>query len=262
MNTTELIVKEINGMEGKLSEALPAHIPSKKFIRTALMAVQMSPDLIKADRHSLYVACIKAATDGLILDGRQAALVTFGGKVQYMPMVAGIIQKVRNTGHLTSISAHIVYEKDKFRHIKAPIETVEHEEGVGLDQDPGKPIGVYAVAVLKSGERQYCVMRKAEVMKVRGVAKTKNIWDGPFGLEKWKVTAIRRLCKWLPSSSELDSVFAHDNEHYDFEQANVTPPEPAEPEADKGGTRASRAILAQEEPEIDVDDEMQPGDPF
>jgi recombination protein RecT len=57
--------------------ALPAHITPDKFQRTVLTAAAQNPDLLKADRQSLILACYKAAQDGLLPDGREAALVTF-----------------------------------------------------------------------------------------------------------------------------------------------------------------------------------------
>jgi len=85
-------------MQPEFAAALPPQIPVEKFIRTTLTAVQMNPDLLQADRRSLLGACMKAAQDGLLLDGREAAPVIFntkdGKKVQYMPMVGGILKKM------------------------------------------------------------------------------------------------------------------------------------------------------------------------
>ena len=229
------------------------------------MAVQLEPKLLDANRKSLYLACQKAAADGLVLDNRQAALVIFGGNVQYMPMVAGILDKVRRTGELKSISAHVVYKNDKFKHTKAPVESIIHES-VALDEDPGDKIGAYAVAVLKSGEHQFAVMSKAQIEAVRGIAKTKMIWDGPFADQMWEKSAIRRLCKRLPSSSEIDRLFENDNDTYDLGLEK----EEAPPATAIAKTTTAEKILAQEpEPgagveEVESADQTgrRPGDMF
>jgi recombination protein RecT len=84
-------------MQPEFQSALPPQISVEKFIRTTLTAVQMNPELLSADRRSLLGACMKAAQDGLLLDGREAAPVIFrtkeGPKVQYMPMVGGILKE-------------------------------------------------------------------------------------------------------------------------------------------------------------------------
>ena len=61
---------------------LPSHISPDKFQRTVLTAVQGNPDLIKADRRSLLTACMKAAQDALLPDGREAAIVTFNTRTR------------------------------------------------------------------------------------------------------------------------------------------------------------------------------------
>lgn len=59
--------------KGEIAKALPEDIPAERFIRTALTAVQVNPDLLDADRQSLFIACMKAAQDGLLPDGARAS---------------------------------------------------------------------------------------------------------------------------------------------------------------------------------------------
>ena len=105
-------------MQPEFTAALPPQISPDKFIRTTLTAVQMQPELLNADRRSLFGAVMKSAQDGLLPDGREAALVIFrskgGAQVQYMPMIGGILKKLRNSGELASISAQVVFENDQF----------------------------------------------------------------------------------------------------------------------------------------------------
>ena len=109
-------------MQPEFAAALPPQIPAERFVRTVMTAVQLEPKLLGADRKSLLSSCMRAAQDGLMLDGREAALVTYGDKVQYLPMVGGILKKLRQSGQLLSISANVVYEKDEF----------DYEREVGL----------------------------------------------------------------------------------------------------------------------------------
>src|SRR5687768_10957847 len=104
MTTTETKTKalapvdEIKGalakMEGQFKMVLPPQISPEKFIRVAQTAIQTNSLLQQANKQSLYAAVMKCATDGLIPDGREAAIVTFNSKAglqaQYMPMVGGI----------------------------------------------------------------------------------------------------------------------------------------------------------------------------
>lgn len=232
-------------MQSEFSAALPPQIPVEKFIRTTLTAVQMNPDLLQADRRSLLGACMKAAQDGLLLDGREAAPVIFntkeGKKVQYMPMVGGILKKIRNSGELSSISAQVVYDKDHFEYELGDNESIIHKPFLGADR--GTQIAVYAVAKTKDGAIYREVMSVSDVEKVRASSRA-----GKFGpwVDWWdemaKKTVIRRMAKRLPSSADLDQVLANDNEASGFVQ---TPPrEPIDitprPDSAEGANKPSR----------------------
>lgn len=209
---------DVERMEGQFKLALPAHIPVERFARVVMTAVGSNPDLLKADRGSLLEASLKAAQDGLLPDGRDGALVIYGQKVQWMPMIAGILKKVRNSGELLSISAYVAHEKDKFFYRLGDDETIEHEPF--LDGDPGKPRIVYAVAKTKDGGTYREVMTVAEVEKIRQVSKAKNAgpWTQWWG-EMARKTVLRRLAKRLPMSTDLDDVIRRDDALYDFDGA-------------------------------------------
>ncbi len=57
---------QLNNMEDQFKAALPAHIPAERFMRVVMTAVQNNPDLLKADRRSLWNSAMKAAQDGLL----------------------------------------------------------------------------------------------------------------------------------------------------------------------------------------------------
>jgi len=219
-------------MSDDFKAALPPQIPVDKFIRTTLTAIQMQPDLLDTDRRSLLGSCMKAAQDGLIPDGREAALVIFrskeGPKTQYMPMVGGILKKMRNSGEMASISANVVYEKDSFTYELGDFEEIRHKPFLG---DRGKAIAVYAIARTKDGAIYREVMSVADVEKVRAASRAKDA--GPW-VQWWdemaRKTVIRRIAKRLPSSADLDSVLEHDNEASGFvqrEAVDITPPAPS-----------------------------------
>ncbi len=240
-------IDEVRGaltkMEPEFKKTLPEHVSPEKFVRVSVTAVQQNPDLLNADRTSLYGACMKCAQDGLLPDGREAALVIFGGKVQYMPMVAGILKKVRNSGELASIAAHVVHKKDKFKFTLGDEEKIEHETPP-LDEDRGEPIGAYAVALLKDGSRIREVMTLAEIEKVRSVSRSGagGPWKSWWG-EMAKKTVIRRLSKRLPMSTDLESVIRADDEDVDLDK--VPAPAPAATPAPRPASRMHDAIDAE-----------------
>ena len=258
----------ITAMAPEFRSALPAHITPERFIRTAQTAINLNPDIVDCDRRSVYGAIMKAAQDGLVLDGREAALVKFrsknGDQCQYMPMVAGILKKARNSGEISTISAHVVYSNDVFTYALGDEERIEHRPHLGTDR--GKPILVYAVATLKDGGKQRALMTVAEIERVRAVSRAKD--GGPWSQwwdEMAKKTVIRRLAKYLPSSAdrdedELQRTIERDDDIYQPEPEETPAPQP-EPTTARRRTRASAAILdavAVEQPTPEPEPEPQP----
>lgn len=213
--------------ESEVAVALPPHIPVERFMRVVMTAVSGNPDLMNADRRSLFESAMKAAQDGLLPDGRDGALVIFNAKVkednkdvwikkvQWMPMVGGILKKIRNSGELLSLSAYVVYENDEFQYTLGDEETIVHRPC--LDSNRGDAKLVYAIAKTKDGGIYREIMTLKDVEKVRAVSKTGKFgpwadwWD-----EMAKKTVIRRLAKRLPMSSDLDDLIRRDDELYDF----------------------------------------------
>lgn len=193
---------QLAAMAPQFAMALPSHIKPEKMQRVVMTVVQQNSDLLNADRRSLLGACLKCASDGLIPDGREAALVLFKGKVQYMPMIAGLLKRARNSGDIATVTAQVVYEKDKFVWKPADERPIEHE-APPLSEDRGKAIGAYAMARLKDGSIACEVLPMSELTKIRNVSRTKD--TGPWVQwtdEMYRKSAFRRLAKWLPMDAE------------------------------------------------------------
>lgn len=219
---------QLDQMGREFSAVLPQHIPVDRFRRVVMTAMNQNPDLLLCDRRSLLNACVRAAQDGLMPDGREGALVIFnttvkvenetGGVqerrikgVQWMPMVYGIIKKMRNSGELASIVSHEVYERDEFRYRLGDDESIEHVPYLGGDE-PGKMIAVYAIAKLKDGTIQREVMTRAQVEKVRAVSRAGG--NGPWVSwyeEMARKSVVRRLSKYLPMSTEIEDLLRRDD---------------------------------------------------
>jgi recombination protein RecT len=222
-----VIKDQIEQRESEFARALPAHIPVERFKRVVLTAVQNNPDLLAADRQSFFNACMRSAQDGLLPDGRDGAIVIYNTKdkdrwvkkAQWMPMVFGILKKIRNSGELASITARVVYGGDKFRYwIDDSGEHVEYEPADTPDTNVIRR--VFAMARTKSGELYVEPMSVDEIEKVRAVSRSKD--KGPWA-DWWDQMAIktvlRRLAKRLPMSSDLDDLIRRDDDLYEFKGA-------------------------------------------
>lgn len=216
MNALVEIKNTVTKMEPEFAKTLPSHISSEKFVRTAITSIQLNPQVAEADRRSLYGSCMKAAQDGLVLDGREAALVVYSGKngkvAQYLPMVAGIMKKVRNSGEIATWSVQAVYEKDQFEYELGDDERIVHKPMLG---QRGKPIAFYSIVTLKSGEKSREVMGVDEVQAIRQRSRAKDSgpWVTDFA-EMGKKTVVRRHSKRLPMSSDLEALIRSDDNLY------------------------------------------------
>ncbi|ACL57477.1 recombinase RecT [Methylobacterium nodulans] len=213
-NPLVLVREQIQSREAEFAAALPAHIPVERFKRVLLTAVQNNPDLLKLERRSFFNAAMRAAQDGLLPDGREGAIVEFNGRAQWMPMIAGIRKKVRNSGEVSTWEANVVFENDEFEYQLGDDPKIIHRPVL---VNRGKPIAAYSIAVLKSGERSREVMTVEEIEKVRKVSRARN--GGPWSQwweEMARKTVARRHSKVLPLSSDLDDLIRRDDELYDF----------------------------------------------
>jgi recombination protein RecT len=197
----------------ELQTALPPHMSAERFIRVVLTAVQLNPDLLACDRSSLWNAAMRCAQDGLLPDGREAALVAFKAKAQYLPMYAGLLKKFRNSWQFKWVTAGIVYEGEEYHHWID--ETGEHFRHVpGDDVDSKKIRRVYALATTLDGGSFIADMPLSDVEKRRAQSRASRE-DAPWG--KWpqemmKKTAIRVLSKLLPMSSDIDALIRRDED--------------------------------------------------
>lgn len=214
------IGEELKAKQSNFEAALPAHIPAARFSRVVMTAVQRNPDLLKADRRSLWNAAMQAAQDGLLPDGREGAFVVFKSVVQWMPMFAGIRKKVRNSGEIRDWNCQVVYAKDTFEWALGDDPFITHKPWTG-EGDAGPIIAAYSIAVFKTGERSREVMTRAQIDKVRAVSRAKD--SGPWVSwysEMARKTVGRRHAKFLPMSTDMDDLIRRDDALYDLASAS------------------------------------------
>lgn len=234
-----------------LPDFMPDEKSQKRMQNVLMVAVEKDSQLLFADRQSLFSAVRQCANQGLVPDGNEATLQVYNTKqgdnwikkVQYQPMVRGIINRVLRSGKVTSFWADVVYKGEEFsidtsqgdrrpHHVKA------NEFDRGEDADI---VGVYAVAKMDNGSIDCEPLSRKEIEKIRKSAKTQKVWEAWF-TEKAKVAALRRLSKRLPLSSEDMAMIMNEGEH-DLDEA---PPKDITP-TEAGPTLSQR--IKNEEPE-------------
>lgn len=187
----------------QVQAALPEGMPASRFVRATVTALLENPDLTGAQPRSLFQAVLRSAQDGLLPDGREAALVLFKQKgeaqprAQYLPMIGGY-RKVA-AEHGWALRTAVVYEADEFEYELGLEPRVVHKPPpVGTMR--GEPVAAYAVGRHQgTGAVEFEVMTAADIAKVRRTSRAKD--HGPWvewPERMWEKTVGKRLFKKLP----------------------------------------------------------------
>lgn len=208
-----------------LTAALPSHMKPERLARITLTTLQKNPKLLDCTPESFLGCILSCAALGLEPDGLlgQAYLIPYKNTCTLVPGYKGLVKLARQSGEIATIDAHEVRVGDAFeyhygmnpriKHIPDEPPIVADDNGIkGPDRNwrPGAITHFYAVATMKDGTVQFCVMRTWEVDEIRDGSQGyqsaikyngDNPWISDYP-EMGKKTAIRRLCKLLPSSVE------------------------------------------------------------
>lgn len=206
----------LQSMESDFTSILPEHVSAKKFIRVVQTAIQLKPELLSADRRKLFGELMKCAQDGLVPDGREAAIIPYAGDPKYIPMIGGICKKARNSGLIKAIDSVVVYEND---HYEAwTDETGPHFKHMRAKGDRGKVVLTMAYAITSDGGFFLEEIDEQQMAKIEACCRAKNTpWKGSFKDEMRRKSAIRRLSKYrLPSSADIEDVIRRDDDLYDL----------------------------------------------
>lgn len=188
----------------------PAGVDVAKLGRIALRTIRLNPKLAECTPESLVSSIIEAAGLGLEIDSRGLAyFVPYGQKAQLIIGYKGFIELAYRSGKVTSIYAEVVCQNDEFEYEMGLYPRLKHVPALG---DRGPIQAVYAVAKMTSAEPMFTVLSLSDIERVRkNSAKTSNIWS-MWPEAMMKKTAIRRLCKVLPMSSEVQVAVSLDEQ--------------------------------------------------
>ena len=159
------VQQELTTLTPEFAKTLPPGMTADRFARVALTAVQNNPDLLACNPQSLFNACMKAAQDGLLPDGREGAIIPRKGQATWQPMVQGLVAKAKRRGSVTNLVANIVYDGEPFEVLMGDDDRIVHRRE--LDKvHKGSEVAVYAIATLKDGTKEREVMTWEEVQAV------------------------------------------------------------------------------------------------
>lgn len=194
----------LKAYQSEIARALPKHMTADRMARIVTTEIRKIPKLLSCDVKSLFGAVIQCSQLGLEPGSGlgHAYLIPYGKECQLIIGYRGMIDLARRSGQMVSLMGEAVYAKDKFEYELGLEPKLKHVPSI--DADRGELIYVYAVAVLTGGGRQFVVMSRGDVERIRRRSKAKD--SGPWVTDYDAMaikTAIRRLFKYLPVSVEL-----------------------------------------------------------
>jgi recombination protein RecT len=206
-----------DNIKAQFALALPKHLDAERFTRIAITALTRTPKLQDCTQESFFRCLLDLSAAGLEPDNRRAYLIPYGKECTLIISYMGLIELIRRSGDVNRIRAEIVCEKDGFAWDNGVI-----THSVDWLNDRGAMKAVYAEAKLVSGETQSCVLTKSEVDGIRSRSKAgqSGPWVSDYN-EMAKKTAVRRLSKMLPLSSEINEHITRDDDR--LPPRNVTP---------------------------------------
>jgi recombination protein RecT len=114
----------------------------------------------------------------------------------------GLHNVILRSGEVTKVHTECVFEGDEFEAIYGLEQNIIHKPNFSVDRSSKTLKFVYAVAKLKNGDYQFCVLTKSDVIKITQLSKYNNAlyFNDDKDPNMWMVrkTALIQLSKMLP----------------------------------------------------------------
>ena len=192
----------------------PIGLDSERFMRIALLYVTRNKKLWECSGSSVLLAIMEAARAGLMVDGKQAAILPYKDQATFMPMTFGIIALMLRSPRVTNVEARPVYEGDEFAYRYGTRPDISH---VPLgEQNDDKLTHAYAVMWRQGAPHPtFEVMTREEIEQVRAVSRNSHHADSPW--VKWysemaRKSAVKRLSKYADLAPEAQQAIQMDHE--------------------------------------------------
>lgn len=196
----------VEWLKPSLKNALPKHLTADRMARIILTEFRRTPKLLNCTKESIAGAVLTAAQLGLEpgVVG-QCWILPYGKEATFVPGYQGMVELAYRSGQIDYITAEVVYEKDHFEFELGTEPKLIHKPTT--EEDRGELKYVYAVAKVKGSDTPvFKVLTRQEVEKVKKASKSAYSEYSPWNTwteEMWKKTALKKLLKILPKSTEM-----------------------------------------------------------
>ncbi|MFI1767461.1 recombinase RecT [Streptomyces sp. NPDC020800] len=213
------------------TDALPRHIDQAHFMAVAQAVL---PNLTKCTPASIHQSLLACARFGLEPDGRQAAIIPYGDTATFQPMYEGYIELMYRHPRIDSVHFGWIRENDQWDYTPTEPSPRDffHKPRVDLSEDErGAVILAYAFAWIDGRRSQVIILNRQQATQIRDKyskayknAERKNTRDSAWHTDfdaMWAKSAVRRLVKVVPTSTELAELIQSDD---DLDDSQSAPP--------------------------------------
>lgn len=203
----------------RLKEVASKYMKAEEITRLFLIASSRNPRIAQCTTESILQCMMDAAAIGVRPGGTMGRgwLVPRQNRkrnppvweLSYDPGWRGLSDVARRSGVVLRIESRIVHERDRFHEVLGTNPRLEHDPFRPEDDDdnPGQIIAAYAIAFFKEGDPQFEVVWRRDLEKIRAKSATEDKAGNPW--HDWpdemaRKSAVRRLCKHLPTDEELE----------------------------------------------------------
>lgn len=210
--TLEAMLKG-EAMQNAMADVLPVHVTPKRMLKLALVAFSREPKLWRCTQASTCQALIASSELGLDCSGTtgKAYIIPFGNIATFVPGYRGLIELATRGGDVIFMEARAVYEGEGFEVEYGLTPRLFHRPIVTGER--GALVAAYSVATMKNDVKSFDVMSRLDIdrIKDRSPAGRSGPWITDYA-EMARKTPVRRHCKYLPCTPELEAALAILNE--------------------------------------------------
>lgn len=258
-NIADSVLARVNQFQKTGELKLPKDYSAENALKFAYLILaeavdkDQKPVLQVCSKESIANSLLSMVVQGLSPMKKQCYFIAFGGKLQMMRSYMGSVALAKRVGHVKSVIANVIYEKDVFEYridgATGLKQILKHEQKFE-DIDIGKIKGGYAILYLEDGTSFVEIMTIAQCRKAwqQGAAKGNSGAHTNFTDEMVKKSVTSRACKLFINTSD-------DAGQYDEQDP---------PETDQVTATVETEITAnansEEIPFEEIKEEVQPGE--
>lgn len=204
----KLMDQRLQNKRENLAAMLPRHMDVDRFIDVARTAIVRKGDELRAcDPDSVYLALRQCAAAGLLPDGDESAIIRYGEKAQWTPMIKGVIRQILRSPSVRSVITGVVRRGDDFEIVQGMDPDLRHRPtGEPPSEDDYDPTVQAAYAIVKFDDGRDPVVEEMKRPEIEKARKSSRAPDSP-AWKRWydemaRKSVLHRASKYVDLAPE------------------------------------------------------------